>query len=305
MKISIRDAFGKHLLKIGSKKKKIVVLSCDLKEATRTKFFFNQYPNRSFEIGISEANALGIAAGLSFSGFIPIISSFGSFITGKHLEIRTSISYNKAPVIIIGTHGGLIGADGATQSATQDISLMRSMPNFLVFQPCSPIETQKILNYAVNARKPVYIRISRNEVDEIYDYNYKFKIGECNRIISGKSLAIISSGAILHNCLEAIKKGNLKNIALFNAPTLKPFHQKKFIKKMKNFKKILVVEDHTKFGGLTSVISETLSLNNIYKNISSLAIDDCFIESGKVSDLEKKYKLSSAHILKKIKELTN
>lgn len=303
MKISIRDVFGNYLLKLGKSKKKLVVISCDLKDATKTKKFFNKYPDRSFEVGISEANALGISAGLALSGFKPIVSSFGSFITGKHLEIRTSISYNNAPVVIIGTHGGLIGPDGATQSATQDLALMRSMPNFEVFQPCSPLETEQIINYSVNAKNPIYIRISRNEVVEIYNKNYKFKPGECYQIINGKKLAILSSGPIIHNCLKAIKDNRLKDVALFNIPSYKPFNELKFLSKIKKFKKILVVEDHSIYGGLRSLISETFTSNNISKKIEFIGINDCFIESGSVTDLEKKYKLSSKDIFKKIKKI--
>jgi len=305
MKISIRDVFGNHILNLGKKKKKLIVLSCDLKDATKTKKFFNKYPNRSFEIGISEANAIGISAGLSLSGFIPIISSFAAFITGKHVEIRTSISYNNAPVIIIGTHGGLIGPDGATQSATQDLLLMRSMPNFNVFQPCSPIETRKILDFSVESKKPTYIRISRNEVDEIYNENYKFIPGDIIQIIKGKKLAVISSGPIIHNCHKAIKENNLKGVALYNVPSYKPFNQTKFINKIKSFKKILVVEDHSIFGGLRGLISETLTHKKISTKLDFIGINDCFIESGPVSDLEKKYKLSSKEIFKKINKILN
>ena len=303
MKISIRDAFGNYISKIGKSKKKLVVISCDLKDATKTKKFFNNYPERSFEVGISEANALGISAGLALSGFKPIVSSFGSFITGKHLEIRTSISYNNAPVVIVGTHGGLIGPDGATQSATQDLALMRSMPNFEVFQPCSPLETEKIIKYSINSNKPTYIRISRNEVREIYKENYMFKPGKIYQIKKGAKLAILSSGAILHNCLEAINDNKLSNVALFNVPSFKPFNEEIFLNKIKKFKKILVVEDHTIYGGLRSLISEIFTSKSIFKKIHYIGINDCFIESGSVPDLERKYKLSSKDIFKKIKKI--
>ena len=305
MKISIREAFGNHLLNLGKKKKKIIVLSCDLKDATKTKKFFNKFPNRSFEIGISEANAIGIAAGLSLCGFTPIISSFAAFITGKHIEIRTSISYNKAPVIIIGTHGGIIGPDGATQSATQDLLLMRSMPNFNVFQPCSQIETRKILDFSVESKKPTYIRISRNEVNEIYNENYKFVPGDIKQIIKGNKLAVISSGPIIHNCYKAIKENYPKGVALYNVPSYKPFNQTKFLNKLKPYKNILVVEDHSVFGGLRGLISEIITTKKIRIKLDFIGINDCFIESGSVSDLEKNYKLSVKEILKKIKKILN
>ena len=145
--ISIREAFGKELVKLGKKNKNIVAVSCDLKDACKLSFFLKKFPKRSFEIGIAEANAVGIAAGLSMSGFRPFLASFASFITGKNVEIRTSISYNKCGVVIVGTHGGLIGPDGATQSSVQDIAVMRSLPYFEIIQPSSPLETKQIIAY--------------------------------------------------------------------------------------------------------------------------------------------------------------
>ena len=138
--------------------------------------FFKNFPDRSFEVGIAEANAIGIATGLSFDGFRPFVASFGSFLTGKNTEIRNSICYNNAPVVIVGTHCGLIGSDGATQSALQDLSIMRSMPFFDVFQPCTPHDTEEIIKYVCNSKKPTYLRIARNEIPEFLPKNYKFKV---------------------------------------------------------------------------------------------------------------------------------
>jgi transketolase len=145
--MEIREAFGQALLEAGREYKDVVVVSCDLKSATRTKYFFKVFPERSFEVGIAEANGLGISAGLALAGYRPFISSFGAFITGKNVEIRTSIAYNKAPVVIVGTHGGLIGPDGTTQAGIQDITTMRAMPNFVILQPASPLETRQIVKY--------------------------------------------------------------------------------------------------------------------------------------------------------------
>jgi transketolase len=133
--ISIRESFGKTLLDLGESDNNIVLVSCDLKVATKSDYFFQRFPERSFEVGIAEANAIGVAAGLSMSGYKAVLSSFGAFLTGKNVEIRTSIAYNNAPVVLVGTHGGLIGPDGATQSGIQDISVMRSMPRMKVFSP--------------------------------------------------------------------------------------------------------------------------------------------------------------------------
>jgi len=298
-KKALRNIFGEYLVDLGKKNKKICVVSCDLKTATKTSSFFKEFPERSFEVGIAEANGLGVATGLALKGFIPIISSFGAFITGKFLEIRTSISYNNVPVKIIGTHGGFIGKDGATQSGTQDLSLMMSLPNFEVFQPCSPIETIKILDYIIKSKKPSYVRICRNNVGEVYNKNYKFIPGKPEELIKSKINTIISSGPLIFNCLDAIKLLSKKkiNVGLVNINSIKPFNYAAFNKILKTKKNILVVEDHVSHGGLSSLVYETIAKSKIkINNIRSLNLDDKFSESGNPSDLEKANGFDSKNI---------
>ena len=290
MTLSIREAFGRELARLGKKNKKIVAISCDLKDACKLSFFFEKFPKRSFEVGIAEANAVGIAAGLSMSGFRPFLASFASFITGKNIEIRTSISYNKCGVVIVGTHGGLIGPDGATQSSVQDIAVMRSLPYFEIIQPSSPRETKQIINYSSLSKKPIYLRIARNEVTEFLPKNYKFKIGLPSLIKRGKRNLVISSGPILSNCFMAVKKlGN--NIGVLNLSSIKPLNEKYIIRILKNYKNIITVEDHSIIGGLGSIIAEIIAKNNLNKNLKIHGIKDDFVDSDTPSSLEKFYKL--------------
>jgi transketolase len=307
-KKELRTIFGDYLVNLGKKNKKICVISCDLKSATKTFSFFKNFPERSFEVGIAEANGLGIATGLALKGFVPIISSFGAFITGKFLEIRTSISYNNASVKIIGTHGGFIGKDGATQSGTQDLALMSSLPNFEVFQPCSPIETVKILEYIVKSKKPSYVRICRNSVGEVYKQNYKFVPGKPKELIKSKINTIISSGPLIFNCIDAIKilsKNKIK-VGLININSIKPFNYRSLEKIIRNKKNILVVEDHVSHGGLSSLIYETIAKLRLNKcNIISMNLDDKFSESGNPEDLEKANGFDSKNIAKIFHEKFN
>ena len=201
--ISIRESFGKTLLELGEVDENIALVSCDLKVATKSDYFYQRFPERSVEVGIAEANAIGIAAGLSMSGYKTVLSSFGAFLTGKNVEIRTSIAYNNAPVTLVGTHGGLIGPDGATQSGIQDIAVMRSMPRMKVFQPSSPIITGKILKHCIDSDSPTYIRVARNEVPEIYSDSFDFMEGEPYLHGDLTQNLLISSGPMLHNCIEA------------------------------------------------------------------------------------------------------
>jgi transketolase len=295
-KISIRDAFGRSLVLNAKRNKKIVVVSCDLKSATKIDSFFKEFPERSIEVGIAEANAIGIAAGLSFENLRPFVVSFGSFISGKNTEIRNSISYNKAGVVIVGTHSGLIGSDGATQSALQDIGLMTSLEGFQVFQPCSELDTMQIMNYLCKSSEPAYLRISRNEVQEFLPKNYIFKLGEAFEVIKGSEKLVISSGAMVYNCYRAINNFKNNKIGLLNLSSLKPINEKKLINILNKYKKIIIIEDHYILGGLGSIISDIVLKNNIKVKVLSHGMTQGFIDSDIPENLEKIYKLDPESI---------
>ena len=306
---SIREQFGISLANLGNKKKNVIAVSCDLQSACKLNIFAKKFPKRFIEVGIAEANGIGLAAGLAMNGFKPFIASFSSFITGKNLEIRCSIAYNNSPVVIIGTHGGMIGADGATQSGLQDLSVMRSMPNFHVYQPCSNIETSQVIKHVSKLKVPSYVRIARNVVPEILPKNYKFKFKKIYKIKNGKKFAIISSGPMVYNSIEAVKKlKNKDDFAIYNLSTIKPLDKNDIIKNLKNYKKIITIEDHTTEGGIGSALSEVISGSNYPKNITMLGITDRFINSDSPINIEKNLKLDPIGIskyLKKFKSLVD
>lgn len=296
---SIREQFGITLTKLAKKNKKIVAVSCDLRSACKLSLFAKKYPKRFFEVGIAEANGVGIASGLAMNDFKPYLASFSSFITGKNIEIRCSISYNNAPVVIIGTHGGMIGADGATQSGLQDISVMRSLPNFHVYQPCSNEETKQIISHVSKLKVPSYVRIARNVVPNFLPKKYKFKFKKIATIKPGNKVAVISSGPMLYNCSLAINKmAKKKDFALFNLSTIKPIDKNYMLSKLKKFRKIITVEDHTIEGGIGSAISEVISNSNFPKKIMMLGITDKFINSDSPSNIEKEFKLDPKSLVK-------
>lgn len=291
-KISLRDEFGLFLEKIGKKNKKIIAISPDLKQGTKLNYFFNKYPKRSIETGIAEANAVGIAAGLALSGFVPVIASFGSFLTGKNIEIRTSIAFNNAPVIIVGTHGGLIGPDGPTQAGLQDIAVMRSMPLMSVIQPSTPIELRSAFKFYVKKQKPVYFRISREYCREFFNKNYVFKEGQINLVIKKtKKILVLTSGPLLQKCFEAIKSINQKEIGLGNVSSIKPIDKKKLKNLSNKTKEIIIFEDHNIHGGLGSSILEKLSEIKNKKKVTIYGLNDIFTQSDKPENLYKHYGL--------------
>ena len=296
---SIREQFGQTLSDLAKKNKKIVAISCDLRGACKLNTFAKKFPKRFIEVGIAEANGVGIASGLALNGFKPFLASFSSFITGKNIDIRCSISYNNSPVVIIGTHGGMIGADGATQSGLQDISVMRSLPNFHVYQPCSNLETTQIIDHVSKLDKPAYVRIARNVIPEFLPKNYKFKFKKLTTIKNGKKIAIISSGPMLYNCFKAIEKiKDKEKFALLNLSTIKPLNEKQIVQKLKKFQRIITVEDHTIEGGIGSVIAEVMSNSAYAKKIQMLGITNKFINSDNPTNLEKKFKLDINNLYK-------
>jgi len=301
--IATRDAFGNQLIKSAKTNDKILVLSADLSKATKTENFSKEYPNRFFEIGIAESNMIGIGSGLSEYGFKVVMTSFASFLTGKYDVIRVSLAYSKAPVILVGTHAGLaIGKDGVTQMGLEDISLMRSLPNMQVLQPATPIETEKMVEYILdsNLDGPVYLRLGRQPVSEIFDENYEFIPNKGIVCKDGNELAIFVTGCLLDEVLKAVENSK-KNCAVINIHTIKPIDKEIILKFSKQCKKVMTVEDHSIVGGLGSTISEVLSDENPTL-LKRIGLNDIFPESGVPSELWEKYGLSSNRIEKSILE---
>jgi len=297
-----RDAFGFSLVKAGKKYENVVVVSCDLKGATRTRFFFDKFPTRSIEIGIAEANGIGIAAGLALAGYRPFISSFGAFITGKNLEIRTSIAYNKASVVVVGTHGALIGPDGATHCGLQDVAVMRGMPNFILLQPASGIETEAMVDYLAGSRSPAYLRLARNELPEIYSKRYRFRLGKGYVLMDGTDVTVIASGPPVHAALEAAGRlTNFMSVRVVNIPSLKPIDAALILRCATETRGILTVEDHSIEGGLGSIVSEIVAGSGLGTSVYRHGIRDVFTESGTLTELEKKYQLDAEGVTHHLK----
>ena len=301
--IATRDAFGNQLLNSAKINDKIIVLNADLGKATKTEKFGIKYPDRFFEIGIAESNMIGIGSGLSEYGFKVVMTSFASFLTGKYDVIRVSLAYSKSPVILVGTHAGLaIGKDGVTQMGLEDISLMRSLPNMQVMQPATPIETEKMVKYILDSdlQGPVYLRLGRQPVEEIFDENYQFIPNKGIVCRDGNDLAIFVTGCLLDQVLEAVKNSK-KSCAIINIHTIKPIDRDLILKFSKQCKKVMTIEDHSIIGGLGSAVSEVLSDENPTL-LKRIGLNDVFPESGVPSELWEKYGLSSDKIKKSILE---
>ena len=305
IKKSIREAFGKKLAELGAKNPDIVVLDSDLSCSTQTKFFAKEFPERFFNCGIAEQNMITTAAGLALAGKVPFAATFAVFATGRtYDQIRASVCYQKANVKIIGTHGGItVGEDGATHQALEDISLMRGLPNMTVIIPADCKECEQAIEYASQHKGPVYIRISRNNLPDIYDDNYKFNFLKANILKEGKDLTLISNGDELAEAIKAteILESKGLDVELISMPVVKPFDATTVIESARKTSFVVTVENHSVIGGLGSAVAEVLS-ETLPTKLLRIGMKDCFGQSGTPSELLKYYELDAESIAKRVIE---
>lgn len=304
MSTATREAYGKALVELGEKNKNVVVLDADLSKSTKTAEFQKAYPDRFFNIGISEQDMMGTAAGLATCGKIPFASSFAIFATGRAYEqIRNSIGYPKLNVKIAATHAGItVGEDGATHQSIEDISLMRGIPNMVVINPSDAEETRQAILAAAEHYGPVYIRLGKMAVPDIHDKNYKFELGKGEIIREGKDIAIIATGIMVSIALEAADKLKEEgiNATVVNMHTIKPIDRELIVKVAKQNGKVVTAEEHSIIGGLGSAVCEVLSEEYPVK-VKRIGINDTFGQSGTPKELLKYYNLTFQNIVDVVK----
>jgi len=303
---SIRKAFGKTLTEIGEYNDKIVVLDADLACSTQTKMFGDKFPDRFFDCGIAEQDMIATAAGLASEGKIPFAASFAMFATGRtYDQIRNAVCYPEFNVKIIGTHGGVtVGEDGATHQALEDISLMRSIPHMTVIVPADCRECEEVIKYASLHNGPMYIRISRCNVPDIFDENYHFNIHKAVVLEEGTDISVFTNGETLAEVLlaaEELKKDNI-SVEVVNVPVVKPIDIQTIVDSAKKTKFAVTVENHSIIGGLGSAVCETLSAHYPAK-VYRIGINDEFGQSGKSDELIEYYGLDSKTLARRIKTM--
>lgn len=302
-KIAIRESFGKALEELGEENQDIVVLDADLYNATKTEYFKNKFPNRFFNLGIAEADMIGTAAGLATCSKIPYASTFAAFATGRvYDQIRTSIAYPKLNVKICATHSGItVGEDGATHQMVEDINLMRGLPNMMVISTSSDRQTNWAVKEIAKYEGPVYLRLARIAVPEIYEENAKFEIGKGIQFGTGTKATIFATGVTVKEALDAKKELKEKNIDIrvVDIHTIKPIDKDLIIKCAKETERIITVEDHSIIGGLGSAVCEVLS-ENYPKKVTRMGIEDTFGRSGKAESLMKYFGIDKDAIVEEI-----
>lgn len=299
-KVATREAYGKALKEYG-KKYDFYVLDADLAKATQTVAFRNEFPNRFFDMGISEGDMITTAAGIATCGKTVFASSFAMFAAGRAYEqIRNSIAYPNLHVIIGATHGGvLIGEDGASHQCIEDISLMRTLPNMAVAVPCDEESVYSVVDAAIKREGPVYIRMGRGAVPKVYKRKVDFEFGKGIVLQDGKDVAIMAIGDMVYEALVAAEclKENGVDAAVVDMASIKPIDKELIIHYAKKTGKIITVEDHNIIGGLGSAVAEVVAEIGCGK-IKRVGIPDCFGKSGTRDDLQKYFGLNADEIVK-------
>lgn len=302
---SIRNAFGNALVEAGKLNPNIVVLDADLACSTQTAMFGKVFPERFFDMGISEQNMIAAEAGLASVGKIPFVSSFAMFATGRtYDQIRNSVCYPEFNVKIVGTHGGVtVGEDGASHQALEDISLMRGIPNMSVIVPADCRECEEVIKFAAENYGPMYIRIPRTNVCDIFDENEDFDFCKARVIQEGSDVTVITNGETLAEVIQAaqILEKDGYSIQIIHVPVVKPLDDATIIEKAKLTKFVITVENHSIIGGLGSAVCEILSYYYPMPVIR-FGVNDTFGQSGKWDELLDYYGLSAEKLAKNMKK---
>jgi len=303
MSKATRQAFGEALAKLGETNSEIVVLDADLAKSTKSEIFMKKFPERFFEMGIQEANMIGVAAGLAFTGKLPFLCSFGAFLTGRFDTIRLSVAYSAANVRLIGTHAGVgIGDDGHSQMALEDIALMRTLPGMGVFQPMDARDTELLMDYLVKTWKgPAYLRLTRQNLPNLaptgaYD---PLKITQVKKAQgTGKPVVLVGTGGTLGEAAQAAEKLQASGISteVWNVTSFKPFDRVTAMKLAQDSRLLVTIEDHSVIGGLGDCFADVLGEMGSHAPLIKLGIQDQFGESGEPAELYEKFGISAAKI---------
>ncbi len=304
-----RIGFGKGLKEAGEKDARIVALCADLTESTRIIDFKDAFPERFFEMGISEQSMASVASGMAAMGKIPFIASYAMFSPGRNWEqIRTTIAYNNVPVKIIGAHAGVsVGPDGATHQAIEDVALMRTVPHMVVLSPADTLEAARATHALAASAEPSYMRLAREATPTVTTAATPFEIGKAETYLfrddtHEKKVGIVSSGTILFEALSAAKTLNESGIgaSVMNLATIKPLDTKAILAFAEEHDILVTVEEHQRAGGMGSAVVEYLSTVRPTK-VLRLGIDDAFGQSGTMEELRKHFGLDATSIAAEVR----
>ncbi len=301
-----RTVYGQTLVELGKDNNNIVVLEADLGKSTMSYLFQQSYPDRYFEMGIAEANMVSFAAGLSLTGKTAFVNSFAVFVAGRaYDQIRQGICIGKLNVKLVGSSYGFSDfGDGATHQAIEDISIMRAIPNMTVLAPCDGVETRKMINAVADYAGPVYIRLNRNDMPDVFPEDLDFEIGKPYVIRQGSDITVFAHGYMVFMALKAAELLEKNGISLrvVNVSTLKPLDEKDLVELCKGVKGIVTAEEHSIVGGLGSVVALALRGSNL--PMETVAVNDKFGQSAQsYPELLEYYGLTEKEIIAAVSKI--
>lgn len=305
IKKATREGYGDGLVKLGEKYDDFIVLDADLAAATKSGTFKKAFPDRFYDCGIAEQNMMSIAAGIAATGKKVFASSFAMFAAGRAFEqIRNSIGYPHLNVTICATHAGIsVGEDGATHQCNEDIALMRTIPGMTIINPADVVEAEKALEAAYKLDGPSYLRFGRLAVPVVFDDDYKFEIGKAVELKEGNDAAIIATGLMVAEALQAyeILKAEGINARVINMATIKPLDNEAVIKAAKETGLIITAEEHSVIGGLGSAVCDVVSENCPVK-VVKIGVNDVYGKSGPANTLLDEFGLRGKDIAAAVKK---
>ena len=301
-----RSGFGDGLTELGKSNPTVVALCADLTGSLKMDEFKKNHPDRFFQVGVAEANMIGIAAGLTIGGKIPFTGTFANFSTGRvYDQIRQSIAYSGKNVKICASHAGItLGEDGATHQILEDIGMMKMLPGMTVINTCDYNQTKAATIAIANYKGPVYLRFGRPKVPVFTPGNQNFEIGKAVQLQEGEDVTIVATGHLVWEALEATKILHNKGISadVINIHTIKPLDQESIIKSVNKTGCVVTAEEHNFLGGLGESVARILASNNPSPQ-EFVAVNDTFGESGKPAELMKKYGLNADSIVVNVEKV--
>jgi len=305
-KIATRDSYGNALVELGNVHENVVVLDADLAGATKSGTFKKVFPNRHFNCGIAECNMVDVGAGLSTMGLVPFVSTFAMFAAGRAYEqVRNTIGYPHLNVKICATRGGIsVGEDGASHQCCEDFALMRTIPGMTVMCPSDDVEARKMVHAAYEMEGPVYIRFGRAATPVYHDESYDFTVGKGEVIQDGMDVAIIATGILVPEAIEAGKELADMGIRarVINMATIKPLDEDLVLQAARECGKIVTVEEHNILGGLGEAVAAVLA-EHVPVPVHRIGVRDAFGHSGPAAELLKQFGLTAKDIVAQTKIL--
>ncbi|MGH2685718.1 MAG: transketolase family protein, partial [Actinomycetota bacterium] len=264
MGAATRDAFGETIVRLGEDPR-VVVMTGDLRDSTRTEEFAERFPERFIECGIAESNMIGVASGLALSGKVPWACSFSCFVAGRFEQIRLAVAYQEANVRIVGTHSGIgVGEDGYSQMSLEDMAMMRTLPNMAVVNPADAAETERAVEFLLDHRGPAFLRLTRQGVDDVTSPDHGFELGKAVPLSEGSEVTLLATGAPVGEAVKAAESLNADGIStgVVNVHTIAPLDDETVVDAASGRKLVVTVEDHSIRGGLGGAVAEVLAGRN-------------------------------------------